>query len=253
MLVALGAALAASTGALFMRERRQGAHLREKMGRLAGVAIERSRLESENRRLRAAIGRAEDSAKARDGRADRDGTQTLVDALQLRVRELKLALGQDADPVWPAGARVAPAGDWAFVGSASPADTLESVLWSARTGNVDRLAGLIAFEPKARDEAAAMFAGLPDEARAQFESPEKVVATYVAAQMPEGYVAFAALAGGTTDPGTAFQSVRIQDAKGGQHDLWFKFGRSDGGWRLLVPESVVARYASQLGSPSAKK
>jgi hypothetical protein len=123
---------------------------------------------------------------------------------------------------------------------------MESVLWSARTGDVDHLTTLIGFEPNARQRADALFAGLPEDARSRYGSPEAVIATLISAQMPTDDSAVAEIAQTDPSPDSAVLTVRVEDGSGAQHDLDLKFQQTDNAWRLDVPESVVSRYAHQL-------
>ena len=174
-----------------------------------------------------------------------------VNALELQRSALKRALGQRVDAVWPEGAVVRRAKDWSFRGQASPPDAVESLLWSARAGDVDRLGGLIRFEPSAKKKAEALLAGLPEAARAQYGSPETIVATMIAAQIPTDYSAIATVRETEPDSDSALLTLRVEEGSGAQRDLELKFQREQDSWRLDVPEGVVNRLAVQLESPAS--
>lgn len=172
------------------------------------------------------------------------------DRLALAVNGLKRRLGLHPDPIWPAGSVVRPASIWAFRGQDTPADTLESVLWSARGGDVDRLAELIGFEAGAGKAAAALFAGLPVATQAQYGSPKKLVATFIAAQIPADYTAMAPLREVDPTRATSLVTLRLEDAAGAQEDLRFKLQLQGNAWKLDVPEPVIRRYTAAGNYPS---
>jgi hypothetical protein len=176
-----------------------------------------------------------------------------LNTLDLQVRSLKRTLGQPADPVWPDGATVVPSSQWKFAGQGSPADTLESVLWAAREGDVDRLAGLIELDPGTKAQADAFLARMPENSRTQFGSSEKIVATLIAAQMPTDYAAMGTYREAEPDPGSSLLGVRILDGTGNQRDFTFKFQLAQDSWRLDVPASVVSNLARQLNSAPVPK
>jgi hypothetical protein len=221
------------------------AQLRTDATRLERIAGEQQRLEADNARLRGEVGQG-DLPEQQKLNTKIQKARVSLNQMQLRVRQMKRALGQSVDPVWPEGAEVKPASKWTFAGQSSPANTLESVLWAARAGDVDRLATLIHFEAGAHAAVQALFNNLPDSARAQYGTPEKIVATLFAAKMPDTYAAMATLWTSTPQPGTAYASLRLQDGGGNQQDLTFKFEQDHTAWQLDVPESVVANYIRPL-------
>jgi hypothetical protein len=112
---------------------------------------------------------------------------------------------------------------------------------------------LIGFDPNARQKADALFASLPEQARAQYGSPEKVIATLVAAQMPTNYSAVAAVKQSEPNPDVSLMTLRVEEGTGSQRDIDFKFQRDQNSWRLSVPQSAVNRYAALLQSSTSLK
>ncbi|MGD1032322.1 MAG: hypothetical protein ABSA05_14420 [Opitutaceae bacterium] len=234
------------------RERERNGSLQIEAARLGQVQVDRLRIQDENERLHKALASTGDLTALLKRHDDIERTRNAIDALSLQIRSMKRNLGQPADPVWPDGAEVVPSSEWRFAGQGSPADTLESVLFSARAGDVDRLAGLIALDPGTKAKADALFSRLPEEARTQYGTSEKVIATLIAAQMPTDYAAMATFREVDSDS-NALLGVRIEDAAGGQRDLTFKFQRDEGNWRLDVPAPVASALAKQLDSVPASK
>jgi hypothetical protein len=246
----------AALGVFFLvgkKERERNERLQIEAARLERVQARRFVLQGENERLRHTLASTGDPNALLKRQQDIERMRSAMDALNLRIRSLKRNLGLPADPVWPEGANVVPAGDWRFAGQANPADTLESVLWTARTGDVDRLAGLIALDPKTKAKADALFAELPEDARSQYGSSEKVIATLIAAQMPTDYAAMATFREVDSAPDSALLGVRIQAATGNQHDLTFKFQRELDNWRLDVPASAANNLERQLSAAPVSK
>jgi len=253
--IALLVACVAALGAfciLVNRERASNGRLQVQAARLERIQADRLRLQAENERLKQVLASVGDLAALQTRYQNIKSMRNAIDALNLQVRSLKRTLGQPADPVWPDGAEVIRSSEWKFAGQGSPADTLESVLWSARTGDVDRLAGLIALDQNSKAKADAFFAGLSEDARAQYGSSEKIIATLIAAQMPTDYAAMATFREVDSDS-NALLGVRIQEGTGTQRDLTFRFQRDQDEWRLDMPTSVVGTLARQLESAPASK
>lgn len=239
--------------AVVKNEQDRNGRLALEAARLERFRANRLSLKKENDRLRQVMSSLGDLAALKRRHQQIELAKNAVNSLDLQIRLLKRNLGQPADPVWPEGAAVLPSSEWRFAGQASPADTVESVLWTARTGDVDGLAGLIAMDKATKAKADAYFSALPGEARAQFGSSEKIVATLIAAQMPTDYAAMATFHEVDPDPSTALLAVRIQEGSGNQRDLTFKFEREQDNWRLDVPSSVVGNLARQLNPAPAPR
>jgi hypothetical protein len=246
LIVLLGLAALCAVGVATILEVRRAGRLRYDAYRLEPICAECARLRIENAQWQKAISDAGDLNALRSRSAENQHMLASINALVLRQRYLKRELGVRDEAVWPAGVDVIPASEWKFSGQTSPASVMESVLWSSRTGDVDHLAALISFEPNARQKAEALFAGLPAAARNQYGSPEAVIATLIAAQMPTDDSAIAEIARTDPSPDSAILTVRVEDGSGAQRDLDLKFQQEEDVWRLDVPEAVVSRYAHHL-------
>lgn len=130
-------------------------------------------------------------------------------------------------------------------GKATPEATTETVLWAAAGGDVDTLSNSFVFTPTAREKADAWFAGLPDDLKRQYESADKVIALMIAKDA-------AALTGmqvlGQKEIGTDLVGVRIRFAagEGKTKDDNLVMRRTADGWRMLVPDQAVEKFARQL-------
>lgn len=159
-------------------------------------------------------------------------------------------------PRAPSAADAAPgrraAADWRDAGSATPAATFETFVLAATEGDIDRLATLIAFEPVARAGLEATFAGLSAETRANYGTPEKLVATLLAVQVPRQLAAFTAGPQLRANNGDLAVILHLETTgTSGSRSPTFTFRPAPGCWRLLVPNHVLQGLANALAVPPA--
>lgn len=134
-------------------------------------------------------------------------------------------------------------------GKATPAQATETILWAATGGDIDALADAVVLEPKAKKQADHWFAGLSDETRAQYGSPEKVLALMMAKDA-------AALTGmqvvGQQEikPDLMAVRVRMQADNGKTKDENLAFYQAPDGWRMVLPQSFLEK---QMGILKGKK
>jgi hypothetical protein len=188
-------------------------------------------LEKENRRLGSEQLTAAEREQLEEGH---------LRAQALRARILALQRAAAAGPA-PDAKRETVAQNWKYSGNATPRDALLSVLWAASRGDVDTLAGLIGFAPDVRREAEAMFESLPAQARADYGSPEKVVATLLSGTFPKDASA-ASIVGTDEADDEASIDMRVSRSDGQSRANSFRLGHAADGWRLLVPAGVLAGY-----------
>jgi len=132
-----------------------------------------------------------------------------------------------------------------YAGRADARAAIESVVWAASRGDVEHLAELLGFAPDVRPLAEAMFAQLPAASREEYGSPEKVVATLMAGSFPKD-AASLTLFDGRTWGQDATVSMTVGHADGRSRTNTYLFHRSEDGWQLMVPASVLAGYAKTL-------
>lgn len=174
-----------------------------------------------------------------------------ADDLTQLVRSAKPSL---ATPVVAAGAAESGAGNvpaqqWKNAGKLTPEATMETVMWSALGGEVDVLANAIGFTPSARTKADAWFAGLTPQVREQYGSPEKVIALMIAkdAATLSGMEVLAQRELTSDNVGVR---IRVANEQGQTKDQTYLLTRNPDGWRMMMTDSVVEKFARQL---SAKK
>lgn len=149
-----------------------------------------------------------------------------------------------------APAKLTPVTELKNAGQTTPESAVETVIWAAAAGDVDALAGAIAFNAAARAKADAWFASLSEATRRQYGSPEKVAALMIAKDA-------AALSGlqvigqRELNPNEVGVRIRVADDQGRTKDDNWLMHRSNAGWQLMLPEGAVEKFARQL-RPGAK-
>jgi len=236
--------LAAVIALVLVRQNRAGRRLRLELDTLQRQKLELAHLARENRDLAAKQVSAEEVARLRRLHADLE---------QRKIHSGRAGKSAETPSATVVHAEMVPVGEWKYAGRETPKAALESALWAATHQDVDRLAAVLCFDAKTRANADAFFAQLPDETRAQYDSPEKIAATMLAASMPDNLSAMGALldSANATTGDNAQLLMQIQRSDGTQKDTYFNFQRGAEGWQVVVPASVLAAY-QQLLTKSAK-
>lgn len=140
-----------------------------------------------------------------------------------------------------------PARDWKNAGKLTPEATIETVMWSAMGGEVEVLANTIGFTATARTKADAWFAELSPQVREQYGSPEKVIALMIAKDAANvGGMEVLAQRELTTD--NVGVRIRVANDQGQTKDQTYLLNRGADGWRLMMTDSVVEKFARQLSA-----
>ncbi|MBX3737086.1 MAG: hypothetical protein KF715_10375 [Candidatus Didemnitutus sp.] len=129
--------------------------------------------------------------------------------------------------------------EWREAGAASPEATLESFVWAATRGETEKLATLLAIDEAGRKELATAFAQLSDEARASYGSPENMLATLIAVQVPQDLSAVGPVNSLRLSNGDVALRTRTERGGGLARDAVLTFRLVDGGWRLVVPREIA--------------
>ena len=144
---------------------------------------------------------------------------------------------------------IVPASAWRNVGYATPVAALETALWAAAGGDTDVLMKSIVLEDGARRQAEALLASLPKEMQARYATPEDLVAFMTAKDVPlEGarILTFEDQRDGQRQTGNPRAAVQLRNAAGSVRQVHIELRETPEGWRLVVPESAVLRYATQV-------
>jgi hypothetical protein len=194
-----------------------------------------AKAQNENGRLRAAQLTAEEQRQL-------EGEHLRAQELRARLVALQRSGTTGPEPGDNGGA---PAAEWRYSGNATPKETMISILWAASRGDIDNLAGLIGFAPDVRARVEALFESLPPQARREYGTPEKVVATLISGTFPKD-ASGAAFADAAEDAAEASIDMRVSRADGQSRSNEYRLDHAAAGWRLLVPVEVVAGYEKIL-------
>lgn len=140
------------------------------------------------------------------------------------------------------------AADWRNAGTASPQTALETALWAGAGGDVETFAKTMKFiNGQARQAALALLERLPEAMRASHNSPEELIAFLTVRDVPLGSVKVRQISplAGWPSPAAQMQ-VTLRAADGKARDTNLLFMNPGDGWKLLVTDGVVAKYAAML-------
>jgi hypothetical protein len=187
---------------------------------------------------------AEELAKLREEiAAFRKSTQALTEFAQLAQAAAALkSLGGTETTV---ETKLTPSEALKNAGRLTPEAATETVLWAAYGGDVDALANSFVFTPTAREKADTWFAGLPANLRQQYGSPEKVIALMIAKDAA-GLTGMQVLGQKEIAPDNVGVRVRFASADGKTKDDNLLMRRVADGWRMVVPDNAVEKFARQL-------
>jgi hypothetical protein len=129
-------------------------------------------------------------------------------------------------------------------GNASAVDAVETVNWAMRHGDIDALAGIIAFDSGGKSASWAFLASLSPEVRAQLQSPQRMMAVLIEYGYPTGR-GYRVLADNRLGFAGKERVVRCeaQTSAGDRFRVSYRLQRIDNKWMLEVNE----RNVSELG------
>ena len=239
-------------GAILAWQWQSREHLRDAAEALSAQNQELLRLRREHRRLMDMQASAEELNRLRD---ERDELMRLraatAGALRRKQEVSEGGAANDADN--SKSSAMIPVDAWRNKGRQTPAAAFQTAWWAAAKGDTDALAAMLELRPAARSKADALFAGLSDDERSQYGTPEKLLAFLLAKDVPLGgmRVDFGA---GFGSPEQLILYVQLQNADGQTRQIGLAMHRQTEGWDLVVPESAVEKYAAELSGavPLAK-
>ena len=216
--------------------------LRGKIDRQHAEARDLALLQAENRRLAAAQPTEEELTDllARQITLEQLRSQRIA----MQHREEAMARVVTTEPAVPSlkgnsvGYKL-----WRNVGQATPDAAFETALWAAATGDLDVLAGLLAFDGEAKKQATEAFDRLPAAMQDELGTPEKLIALLTAVDVPLGR---ASILGEVSTPAGTRVSSQLIDAEGKSKVALFTLQSEGDSWRLRVPAGVVAKYDGWL-------
>jgi hypothetical protein len=167
-------------------------------------------------------------------------TQEIAQAAKSAQQAATSGHAADAAPV-----KLIPASAWKNAGRATPAAAIETTLWAAAGGDVDAVAAGLALSEAGRREADAMFAQLSDQTRAQYGSPEKLLALMIAkdAGSVTGMQVLGQREISADDVGVR---MRFGNDQGQTKEDSFLLHRSADGYQLMLTDAAVKNLARKL-------
>ncbi|MEO7798281.1 MAG: hypothetical protein ABIY47_11200, partial [Opitutaceae bacterium] len=141
-----------------------------------------------------------------------------------------------------------PPTDWKPAGAATPAAALETVLWAGANGDIETLAGLLILEGEVRTRADALLSKVSPQIRAQYPSPERLIALFTAKDVPLGG---AQMSDPETVPGGERKVIgaRLVNVDGSSRTATFFLRQQGAEWKLVVPPKAVEKYEAMLTGP----
>ncbi len=166
-----------------------------------------------------------------------------IDGLNARITA---AQQESATERFEVGSKV-PAADWKNAGNATSRATLETILWAAAGGDITTFAQhLLVPEGPARQQAITLLESLPAALRAQYGTPERLVAFLAVKDVPFGAAEVIAWDAIQAPPSTVQVQVQLSAGDGVTKDLLLRFSPQGAGWKLVVPGTAIGRYSRML-------
>ena len=165
--------------------------------------------------------------------------------------------GTSADPAAPVGAGpVVTAGEWKKAGTASPAATLETLMWAAAGGDIEAMVGAIKLDYNCRLAANAALAEMPEALRATYGTPERLVALLTMPNVPLGAMQVikvdVSTPANTQNLEMAVMRVRLKSVEGTWQEkglVLFRNPANEEGWKFSVQAAAVQEYLAMLKTP----
>lgn len=246
--------LALGAGAIFL-ERQSNAQLREEVALLRGEVRELARQRAAKAGSAAAAATA-GNAQAEADRAEIAKLREEIEGLKARTKEFSQAAQSIKAAVTAAAAgksaadaapvRLTPITQWKNGGRATVDATIETVLWAASGGEVDLLSNALEFTDSARAKAQALFDRLPEGTRQQYGSPEKLMALMIAKDA-EKIAGMQILGQREISQDNVGVRLRVGNDLGQTKEQSLLLHHANDGWRLMLTDDPVEKFAKQLG------
>jgi hypothetical protein len=134
-----------------------------------------------------------------------------------------------------------PGKEWADVGNATPARALETYLWAATNGEVERLEELLVFFNVPGRKS--FFDSLSEESRAKYGTP-KYVASLMIASDAKAIASISSIDIVVAGAGGTYLQANYLDTEGRPMHQFLWFRQSPNGWRVNVDDELVAQFLS---------
>jgi hypothetical protein len=240
--------IGAGGGALWWQHASQ-VHLEEELKELGRQDGERVRLREANRRLAETQPATVELEKLRADRAALSQLRAEITALRAREKSVAEESAQRSSPRFAAGDKV-PAGEWTNAGAATSSAALETVLWAAAGGDIERFANCLLLSERSRQLALQLRESLPPALREQSATPERLIALLACKDVPLGAAKVVAWDQAKTPTSTEQVRLQLSTPDGATRDLLLKFAQQGDGWKLVVPDVALAKYFAMVKGTS---
>ncbi len=189
---------------------------------------------------------AEDNARLRRQISALAPVPTAPTAAPGRAPEPAPGASAGGRPAVPLARGLLSVADLGNSGRSTPRAAFATQLWAARTGDVALEASTLAFGPEARARLEALEAVLPADLRAEYDTPEKLMA-FMLAGSPHpvgGMQVLSETPLGNGDVSLETEWQHVDDSVVHHNDVTLQ--SSPDGWKLLVPLSLVDRASAYL-------
>jgi hypothetical protein len=245
--------LLAGGGFLVARQRIDAAQLQSECELLRGDMRELARLRAENQRLTLAAPTADKLAELRAGHAAVAALRAKNNELraQIDAAERERAEKKSRPPGRFQEGVAMPAKEWRNAGAGTPEAALETALWAAAGGDVEALARGISLAADARGPAHELLATVPDAMRAQFNTPEQLIAFLTIKDVPTGEAKVRTWHNANEYARIVEFALTGSDGRGKEVRLIVMRPPGTADWKLSVQASTVAKLAAALKDPAA--
>lgn len=227
---------------------------------IAGALYERSLTEvyrsslaaadAHNERLEATLKRAVGQTLA--AKAEAAAFQTKLNRLaEARTRAASAPPPTHAELLADLAAGIIRCNNLANLGNANPRDALETLFWAMNDGSPADLAHLMRLTGPAKAQADALYATLPADARAQYASPEEVLAVFGASWASSRFSDTSVMRIlSESEPSSDTSVLKVQISPTGEWGLFPATYSATGGWQFTVPGWLVTNAAKSLVGPA---
>ena len=247
--------MVSAIAALLVWQQFDAATLRAELVTLRESGRELAQLRAENARLRQQQLPAAEIKRLRADQAALAALQRELEAVRARAR---------LDNIEPAAGPANSGGETAGVkserlrveamrdaGRATPQAAGETFIWALHRGDVDAAARLVVFSPVARARMEGLVAALPPRFRADYGTPERLLAFAMAGGQP--IAAREVIDEAEHDDGIVVQKLKVVTHEGRVRTDVVHFQRDGGGWRRLILPATAEQVAAFLAAaPTAK-
>jgi RNA polymerase sigma factor (sigma-70 family) len=244
--IGIAAALVAAGATGIVLQQKTNTALRDEIEGLRQQNSENAGLREENRRLAQT---AAEVTALREEHAELVRLRNELDALK------KQAPAPASAPVVKSGATPAgektpasglvPVESMHNVGNATPRAAGQTEAWAIQRGDIDTAASLIMFGPEDRAKMEALVAALPENLRADYGTPERLMAM-VMAGTPRPIAAVQVLDESEQGPDDFVQHIQLKYSDGRERQDELQFHREADGWHRVMSSALVDRVVTAL-------